>query len=212
MIIAIDGTLASGKGTLAKRLAAHFGLPHMDTGALYRRTGVACLAQGVDLGDAAACAEIAARLDDFAFVEADLRTAQAGQAASKVAAMTPVRDALFKLQREFALQSGGAVLDGRDIGTVVCPEANVKFWVDASVEERARRRCAELEAAGNPISLEQMIAELKERDTRDSRRATAPMKPADDAVRIDTTSIPPQAVFDQAVRVVDSNFDGGCDT
>lgn len=202
MIIAIDGTLASGKGTLAKRLAAYFDLPHMDTGALYRRTGVACLAQGVDLEDADACAAIAARLNDFEFVEADLRTAEAGQAASKVAALTPVREALFTLQRDFALQPGGAVLDGRDIGTVVCPEADVKFWVDASVEERARRRCAELEAAGRPISLEDMIAELKERDERDKSRATAPMKAADDAIVIDTTQSGPDEVMATALAVI----------
>ena len=199
MIIAIDGTLASGKGTLAKRLAAHFSLPHMDTGALYRATGVAALRQGIDLKDADACAKIAAELDLTEFEDAELRTAEAGQAASKVASLISVREALFKLQRDFAFQDGGAVLDGRDIGTVICPEADVKFWVDADVDERARRRCMELEAAGKPISLEDMIAQLKERDERDGNRAAAPMKPAEDATTIDTTDLTPDRVFEIAL-------------
>lgn len=195
MIIAIDGTLASGKGTLAKRLAKHFGLPHMDTGALYRGVGVAALRAGADLKDAEACAALAAKLDLSAFEDAELRTAEAGQAASKVSALSPVREALFRLQRDFAFQPGGAVLDGRDIGTVVAPEADVKFWVDAAIEVRARRRCAELEAAGKPISFETMLAELKERDERDRNRASAPMKPADDAFHIDTTALDPDNVL-----------------
>ncbi|ACT60031.1 cytidylate kinase [Hirschia baltica ATCC 49814] len=200
MIIAIDGTLASGKGTLAKRLAAHFGVPHMDTGALYRATGVAATIAGVDLTDEEACAEIAAKLDLTLYPDADLRTAEAGQSASKVAALSKVRQALFELQRSFAGQKGGAVLDGRDIGTVVCPEADVKFWVDASVEERARRRCMELEKAGKPISLEQMIAELRERDIRDKTREVAPMKPAEDALQLDTTQMGPDDVFETALN------------
>lgn len=202
MIIAIDGTLASGKGTLAKRLAVHFGLPHMDTGALYRATGLAASLAGVALDDEAACADIAAHLNLAAYADADLRTAQAGQAASKVAALSAVRTALFNLQRDFANQKGGAVLDGRDIGTVVCPEADVKFWVDATVEERARRRCLELEKAGKPISIEQMTVELKERDIRDKTREVAPMKAAEDALHIDTTHMTPDAVFDAAVAFV----------
>ncbi len=202
MIIAIDGTLASGKGTLAKRLAVHFGLPHMDTGALYRATGLAASLAGVALDDEAACADIAAHLNLAAYADADLRTAQAGQAASKVAALPAVRTALFNLQRDFANQKGGAVLDGRDIGTVVCPEADVKFWVDATVEERARRRCLELEKAGKPISIEQMTVELKERDIRDKTREVAPMKAAEDALHIDTTHMTPDAVFDAAVAFV----------
>ncbi len=205
MIIAIDGTLASGKGTLAKKLAVHFGLPHMDTGALYRATGVAATLAGVDLSDEDACAEIASKLDLSLYPDADLRTAEAGQAASKVAALPKVRQALFDLQRGFAQQEGGAVLDGRDIGTVVCPEADIKFWVDASVEERARRRCLELEKAGKPISLEDMTAELKERDIRDKTRAVAPMKPADDALQLDTTDMGPAAVFDAAIEFAKGN-------
>lgn len=200
MIIAIDGTLASGKGTLAKRLAKHFGLPHMDTGALYRATGVAATLAGVDLADEDACAVIAAKLDLSLYPDADLRTAEAGQSASKVAALPKVRQALFDLQRGFAQQEGGAVLDGRDIGTVVCPEAEVKFWVDASTQERARRRCLELEKAGKPITVEKMTEELRERDIRDKSRAVAPMKPADDALQIDTTQMGPDEVFEAALK------------
>jgi len=200
MIIAIDGTLASGKGTLAKKLATHFNLPHMDTGALYRATGVAAMRAKVDLSDEEACADIASKLELSLYPDAELRTAEAGQAASKVAALPKVRQALFDLQRSFAMQEGGAVLDGRDIGTVVCPEADVKFWVDAAVEERARRRCLELEKAGKPISQEDMVKELKERDERDKSRATAPMKAADDAFVLDTTVMTPAEVIKAALE------------
>ena len=199
MIIAIDGTLASGKGTLAKRLAGRFNLPAMDTGALYRAAGVLALREGADLDDEEACATLAEIIDLSEFDDADLRTAEAGQAASKVAALPEVREALFKLQRDFALQQGGAVLDGRDIGTVVAPEADVKFWVDAAVEERARRRCLELEAAGRPIAYDEMVRELKERDTRDRNREMAPMLPAEDAKIIDTTEMTPDEVFEVAL-------------
>ncbi len=200
MIIAIDGTLASGKGTLAKRLAAHFSLPHMDTGALYRATGVSALREGVALDDEQTCAALASKLDLSLFKDVELRTAEAGQAASKVAVLPKVREALFDLQRSFAFQDGGAVLDGRDIGTVVCPEAPFKFWVDASVEERASRRCLELEKTGRPITHENMVRELKERDERDKGRANAPMKAADDALQIDTTNLTPDQVFDLALE------------
>lgn len=206
MIIAIDGTLASGKGTLAKKLAAHFGVPHMDTGALYRATGVAAVNASVALDDEDGCAQIAANLDLTQYPDANLRTAEAGQAASKVAALPKVRQALFDLQRSFAQQQGGAVLDGRDIGTVVCPDADIKFWVDASVEERARRRCVELEKAGKPISLEQMTQELIERDIRDKTREIAPMKAAEDAFQIDTTHMNPDSVFEIALGHIAAKF------
>ncbi len=204
MIIAIDGTLASGKGTLAPRLAARYGLAPMDTGQLYRATGVAGLRAGVDLSDEAACAALAEKLNLADFEESDLRTADAGQAASKVAALPCVRAALLKLQRDFADQDGGAVLDGRDIGTVVRPDADVKFWIDAAIEVRARRRAAELSLAGAPIAFEDMLAQLKERDERDRLRATAPMKPAADAVLIDTTDLTIDAVVDNACAVIDA--------
>ncbi|MEM9899219.1 MAG: (d)CMP kinase, partial [Pseudomonadota bacterium] len=140
MIIAIDGTLASGKGTIARRLSAEFGLPHMDTGQLYRLTGLIALSAETDFEDTQALVDIAESLNFSGYCDDDLRTAEVGQAASKVAAVPEVRAALLNLQRRFARQPGGAVLDGRDIGTVVCPEADVKLWVDASVEARATRR------------------------------------------------------------------------
>ncbi|MEO0722594.1 MAG: (d)CMP kinase, partial [Pseudomonadota bacterium] len=204
MIIAIDGTLASGKGTIAKRLSADYGLLHMDTGALYRATGVAATKAGADFNDTAALAEIAASLDLNDFEETVLRTAEAGQAASRVAAVPQVRAALLDLQRAFAARPGGAVLDGRDIGTVICPDADVKIWVDAAVEERARRRWNELTAKGDPITLDEMVAQLKERDDRDRNRTDAPMVASADAVLIDTTNLTIDAAVDKARAVVEA--------
>ena len=204
MIIAIDGTLASGKGTIARRIAGWYGLPHMDTGRLYRATGVAAMQAGADFEDASALAAIARALDLNDFEETELRTAQAGQAASKVAAVPAVRAALLDLQRAFANQTGGAVLDGRDIGTVVCPQADVKLWIDASVDERARRRWAELQAAGDTITLEAMTEQLKVRDTRDRNRADAPMVQAADAVLIDTTELSIDAAVEKARAAVEA--------
>ena len=204
MIVAIDGTLASGKGTIARQVAARYGLAHMDTGRLYRATGVAAMRTGTDFGDTAALAHLAGTLDLDQFEEADLRTAAAGQAASKVAAIPEVRAALTALQRSFAHRTGGAVLDGRDIGTVICPDADVKLWIDANVAERARRRCKELEAAGKPITQAEMLAELEERDTRDRNRATAPMKMAEDAVLIDTTDLGIDAAVEKAFAAIDA--------
>ncbi|MAN74892.1 MAG: cytidylate kinase [Henriciella sp.] len=203
MIIAIDGTLASGKGTIAKWLAAHYGLPHMDTGRLYRATGVAALQAGIDLADEAALADLAAGLEPERFVESELRTAAAGAAASQVAALPKVRAALLDLQRRFAHQPAGAVLDGRDIGTVVCPEAHAKLWVDADVEVRAARRHKELQAAGDPITLEELTRQLHERDTRDRSRKDAPMKAAADAILIDTTDLTIDAAVDKARAAVE---------
>lgn len=204
MIIAIDGTLASGKGTIAKRLAGWYGLPHLDTGRLYRATGVAARKAGVALDDATALAGIAERLDLDDFEEVELRSAGAGQAASKVATVPEVRAALFDYQRAFAAQPGGAVLDGRDIGTVICPEADVKLWVDASIEARAARRRKELHARGETISLDEMIEELKIRDARDSERAAAPMLKAEDAVLIDTTHLSIEAAVEKARDTVEA--------
>ena len=204
MIIAIDGTLASGKGTLARRLAGWYGLPHMDTGRLYRTTGVAAQKAGVAFDNPDALGKIAASLDLTDFDEAELRTAEAGQAASQVAALPEVRAALLDLQRAFANQPGGAVLDGRDIGTAICPHADVKLWVDASVEERARRRQVELAEAGQSLTLEEMIAQLKARDARDAGRADAPMLRADDAHLIDTTDLTIDAAVEKARAVIDA--------
>lgn len=206
MIIAIDGTLASGKGTIARRLAAEFGLPHMDTGALYRATAVAALRAERAFEDEAEIAALAAELDLAEFEDWELRTAEVGQAASRVAALPAVRAALLELQRRFANQPGGAVLDGRDIGTVICPDADVKLWIDADVAERARRRRKELEAAGQPISQSRMIAELEERDARDRARTTAPMQKAEDALLIDTTDLDIDAAVDKARAVIEAEL------
>ena len=204
MIIAIDGTLASGKGTIAKRLSAWLELPHMDTGRLYRATGVAALQQEVDFDDPCALADVAQNLDLSAYDEAELRTAEAGLAASRVAAVPAVRAALLDLQRRFAHQPGGAILDGRDIGTVVCPEADLKLWVDAAVETRATRRWKELTEKGETLSLDEMIAQLKERDERDKSRADAPMIAAADSVLIDTTHLTIDAAVDKAREAVEA--------
>ncbi len=204
MIIAIDGTLASGKGTIARRLSRWYGLAHMDTGRLYRATGVAALNKGVDFENPAALAEVALSLDLNDYDEDQLRTAEAGQAASKVAAVPAVRAALLELQRAFANQVKGAVLDGRDIGTVVCPDADVKLWVDASVEARATRRWKELSEKGETLSLNEMIAQLKERDERDRNRSDAPMVAAADSVLIDTTHLTIDAAVDKARAAVDA--------
>ena len=203
MIIAIDGTLASGKGTIARRLSDLFALPHMDTGRLYRATGVAAMNAGADFTDAKAIAEIASKLEPSLFTEAELRTAEAGLAASKVAVLPEVRAALLELQRNFAHQPTGAILDGRDIGTVVCPEADVKLWIDADVEVRAQRRHAELKAAGDTITLDELTAQLRERDERDRNRKDAPMVAAADAILIDTTDLTIDAAVNRARAAVD---------
>lgn len=187
-IIAIDGPAASGKGTIARALAAHYGFHHLDTGLLYRATGM----KGGD-------PVLAARsLSPEDLMRPDLRSAEAGQAASQVAAIPAVRDALVDYQRRFAAQSPGAVLDGRDIGTVICPDAAVKLYVTATDRARAVRRAAELGA--DP---ETMLAQLQERDRRDSERAAAPLRPAADAVLLDTTSLSIADAIGHAIGVVD---------
>jgi CMP/dCMP kinase len=204
MIIAIDGTTSSGKGTLAKRLAGRYGLPHLDTGLLYRAVAALALTKGIDFSNERECALLAEHIDLGEFDERELRGAGVGAAASVVASLGAVRRALFLLQRRFALQEGGAVLDGRDIGTVIAPEAKVKLWVDASVEERARRRFRELSGLGETVTEDGVLAQLRERDARDSSRKDAPMKPADDAVWIDTTLLDQDATFAKAVEVVEA--------
>ena len=203
MIIAMDGTVASGKGTLARRIAAIYGLHHLDTGALYRATGLAALRAGTDLGDADALTAHARALDLSAFAEDELRSAEAGQAASKVAVVPAVREALLQFQRDFATQPAGAILDGRDIGTVVCPDADVKFWVDAKLEVRAERRWKELTARGATLSLQEMVDDLRARDARDSGRTTAPMMAAEDAHLLDTTHLGIDAAVDKACTIID---------
>ena len=204
MIIAIDGTTSSGKGTLAKRLAKHYGLPHLDTGLLYRAVAKAALNAGVDLKDEGACARLAAGVELDAFDELELRSSGVGAAASVVASLPAVRRALFALQRNFAQREGGALLDGRDIGTVIAPDADVKLWVDAAVEARARRRFLELSGMGENVTEEGVLEQLKERDARDAARTDAPMKPADDAVWIDTTRMRPDECLAKAIEVVEA--------
>lgn len=206
MIIAIDGTTSSGKGTLAKRLAKHYGLPHLDTGLLYRAVAALALTKSIDVTDERECALLAEHIDLAEFDERELRGAGVGAAASVVASLGAVRRALFQLQRRFAQREGGAVLDGRDIGTVIAPEAEVKLWVDASVEERARRRFLELSGMGEAVTQEDVLAQLKERDARDASRKDAPMKPAGDAVWIDTTLLTRDQTFAKAVELVEARL------
>ena len=210
VVIAIDGPAASGKGTLSRRLAGHYGFAHLDTGALYRATGRDMLARALDPGDAAAAAAIAASVDPTSFDDPRLRDEAVGQAASIVAAHGGVRAALLDLQRRFAASPpgdlAGAVLDGRDIGTVVCPDANVKFFVTASPEVRAHRRVLELRGRGLPADEAAIRADLIARDARDSGRAEAPLKPADDAILLDTNVLDADAVFAAAQAVIDQHL------
>jgi CMP/dCMP kinase len=203
MIIAVDGPLAAGKGTIAKALAAYYRLPFMDTGKLYRGVALRVLLTGGDPHDKIAALHAAETLDMSGIDDADLRTATVGSGASVVAAIQTVRSALFTLQRRFALQEGGAVLDGRDIGTVVAPEADVKIYVYASPEERAARRQKELAENGEIISFADMLAQTLERDARDSGRADAPLRPADDAHLLDTTGLSIEAAVEKARLIVD---------
>ena len=204
MIIAIDGTLASGKGTIARRLSERMGLPHLDTGQLYRAVGVLAMRSGLSFEDVEGLVDIASDLDLEGLEDVDLRTAEAGMAASRVAVIPEVRAALLDWQRRFANQPGGAILDGRDIGTIVCPDADVKLWVDASIEERARRRAKELTASGKPITEAEMLKQLHERDERDRSRTIAPMKKAENAVLIDTTVMSIEAAVENAWAVVEA--------
>jgi cytidylate kinase len=190
--VAIDGPAAAGKGTIARAIARRFGFAFLDTGLLYRAVG----AKG---GDPVRAAQT---LDDSDLSRGDLRTAEAGQAASRVAAIPEVRAALAAFQRRFARSEGGAVLDGRDIGTVICPEAEVKLFVTASDSVRARRRWLELGGEDASLTLDQIIADLHARDARDASRTTAPLKPAPDAIRLDTSEMTVDDAVARAVSVV----------
>ncbi len=204
MIIAIDGPAASGKGTLARRLAAHLGLPHLDTGLLYRATARALIDHGHDLSDRTAAISAARSLALTDFDEALLRGREMAEAASVVAAIAEVRAALIDMQRSFASRPGGAVLDGRDIGTVICPEAACKIFVTASDDARATRRALELRARGEKVDYGAVLEEIRKRDQRDSNRAAAPMKPAKDAVVLDTTKLDVDAAFGAALAIVEA--------
>ncbi len=210
IVIAIDGPAASGKGTLARRLAAHYGFAYLDTGSLYRAVGQSVRAAGGNPADPALAIAAANALDLSKIDEAAIRTREAGEAASLVAAMPEVRAAILHFQRDFALNppggKRGAVLDGRDIGTVVCPEADVKLFVTASPEVRARRRWLELKGSGSNVSEAQVLEDVKERDARDAGRAASPMKPAADAHLLDTTDLSIETAFGEAVRIIDKSM------
>jgi cytidylate kinase len=202
MIIAIDGPAASGKGTLARKLARHFGLPHLDTGLLYRATARALMSEGRDLSCKEAAIAAAWSLALTGFDENLLRGREMAEAASIVAAIPEVRAALVELQRGFARSPGGAVLDGRDIGTVICPEACPKIFVTASVEVRATRRALELRSQGEKGDYAAVLADIVRRDERDKNRATAPMMAAKDAIVLDTTTLDAEAAFQAALAIV----------
>jgi len=204
MIIAIDGPAASGKGTLGKHIAAHYGLAHLDTGKLYRAVARDTLARGASPSDAAAALCAAQQLDPKTLDDPTLIDGRLGEAASIVASQPEVRKALLDYQRAFARREPGAVLDGRDIGTVICPDADVKLFVTASAEERARRRFCELKRAGISVSEAQVLADIKRRDERDKGRAAAPLKRAEDAVLLDTTNLDIDAAFKAAIDLIDA--------
>lgn len=203
MIIAVDGPTASGKGTIAKALAAHFGLPHLDTGLLYRAVGRQVALNGGNPDDPAdalaACAFPESLLDN-----PELRSEASGSLASRVSVHPAVRNALFERQRAFATQPGGAVLDGRDIGTVIAPEAEMKLFVTASVAARAERRFREMQAAGRAVTLTEIAADLEARDRRDSTRAEAPLAMAADAVLLDTSQLGRDAAIAAAIAMVEA--------
>jgi cytidylate kinase len=188
MIIAVDGPTASGKGTIARALAAHFGLPHLDTGLLYRAVGRQVFLDGGD-PDSAGDALAACSFPEGLLLDPELRSETTGGLASRVSVHHSVREALYERQRAFATQPGGAVLDGRDIGTVIAPDADVKLFITASVEARALRRWKEMQARGDTRTLEDITEDLRRRDDRDRTRAEAPLRAAEDAVVLDTSDI-----------------------
>jgi CMP/dCMP kinase len=203
IVIAIDGPAASGKGTLGKRLAAHFDLEHLDTGLLYRAVARLMLDKSRPLDDEGAAHAAAVALNLAYIEEHRLRGREMGDAASIVSVYPSVREALLDQQRRFAASARGAVLDVRDIGTVVCPDATVKLFVTASPEERARRRHAELATRGESVSYADVLADIIRRDERDTTRASAPLRPAEDAHLIDTSSLDADAAFAAARAIVE---------
>jgi cytidylate kinase len=203
-VIAVDGPAASGKGTVASGLARAYGLPYLDTGLLYRAAGVLMLERGEDIADPDACANAARQLSLASLDDDRFRTRAASEAASQVAVHPQVRDALLRLQRDFAHQPGGAVLDGRDIGTVIAPDAPAKLYVTASPEVRAARRWKQLTGNGEDVTLDEVLADIHIRDARDGGRDAAPMRPAPDAVLLDTTEMSISAAADAARRIVEA--------
>jgi CMP/dCMP kinase len=204
MIIAIDGPAASGKGTLAQRLAAHYGLRHLDTGAIYRAVAHALMAQGADLDDEAAAVRAAQNLDPATFDSPALKSHEVGTAASVVSAIPAVRAALVEFQRQFAGTPPGAVLDGRDIGTVICPNAEVKIFVVADPRVRAHRRTLEAQARGEVADEAVILADILARDERDRNRAIAPLKPAHDAYLLDNSHLDIEGGVRAAIDIVEA--------
>ena len=205
MIIAVDGPTASGKGTIAKALAARFGLPHLDTGLLYRAVARQVLLAGGNPDDAAT-ALAATNFPESLLLEPALRGEETGGLASRVSVHAAVREALFKRQRSFATQPGGAVLDGRDIGTIIAPDADVKLFVVATVEARAKRRWKEMQERGESHTLDQIEADLRLRDERDRTRAEAPLRAADDAAILDTSDLDREAAIEAAIALVEARI------
>ena len=206
LVIAVDGPAASGKGTIARALAAHFGLAHMDTGMLYRAVAVSLVRFG---GDPASEFEAVRAVAGLAQVDADdpeLRSELAGSVASRISAYPAVRAALLERQRDFADQPGGAVLDGRDVGTVIAPHASAKLFVTASAEVRATRRLAELEARGATAHFDDVLIDIKARDERDAGRSAAPLRQADDADLLDTSDMTVDAAIAKAIALVDARL------
>ncbi|MBB4085108.1 MULTISPECIES: (d)CMP kinase [Sphingomonas] len=205
MIIAVDGPAASGKGTIAKALARHFGLPHLDTGLLYR--AVAATVRRLDLDPSREADAVAAcDFDELTLADPSLRDDETGQLASIVSAHPLVRAALLQRQKRFAHQPGGAILDGRDIGTVIAPDADAKLFVKASPQVRARRRHAELTGRGSEASFDQVLADIRARDARDSARATAPLTQAADAAALDTSNLTIDASVARAIALVEARL------
>ena len=200
LIIAIDGTAASGKGTISKKIAQNYSVPHLDTGLLYRLVGYKVL-QGVD--PVSAASQLLA--DELEVL--DLKTLRVSNAASEVAKNPSVRAHLLAFQRDFASKPGGAVLDGRDIGTVICPNADIKFFITASPDIRAHRRYKELLGLGHSISFEKVLREIQERDERDSNRKQSPMVPAVDARKIDTSDMTINEVYESVSKIIDSKLE-----
>jgi cytidylate kinase len=202
MVIAVDGTAASGKGTLAKKLAAHFGFRHLDSGSLYRLTALGVIDAGGDPNNETDAVRAARAIDPSGAGDVRIRSAEVGKAASLVSVFPPVRAALLDYQRSFARREPGAVIDGRDIGTVICPDAAAKLFVDAAPEVRAHRRWLELKGYGQAPDEAQILKEIRERDERDTNRAISPQKPAEDAALLDTTLLGIDAAFAAALALV----------
>ena len=202
MIIALDGPAASGKGTLSKKLASEFGLPYLDTGLLYRAVGYQALQQNIQADALYDLEKIAMKIELEAIDQTELRSSEVAQMASKIASIPQVREALIKAQRNFANQAKGAILDGRDIGTVIAPHADYKFYITASAEVRAERRHKDLVKSNENISFDDVLKDIKERDARDQNRKTAPAKQAEDAHLIDTTNLCIEEAYSAVMSII----------